>query len=66
MSFTDDGQLDRARVQARDARFDVSTDALRRRRADLAQPQPVDGADAWQDGSKLQLAAAEVKVKVSR
>ncbi|WP_338927117.1 OBAP family protein (plasmid) [Mycetohabitans endofungorum] len=66
MSFTDDGQLDRARVQARDARFGVSTDALRRRRADLAQPQPVVGADAWQDGSTLQLATAEVKVKVPR
>lgn len=66
MGFTADGQLDPARVHARDARLGVSTDAQRRRRADIPEPTPVPGADAWQRGVTVQLAAAEVGVKVPR
>lgn len=63
MGFTQDGQLDQSLVQARDRRFNVSTNAQKRNRADIAAPTPVAGANAWESGKTVQLTLAEVEVK---
>jgi hypothetical protein len=56
MGFTGDGQVDPARVSARDQRFGVSTEDKKRGRADIAAPPIADGADSWQKGNAVQLA----------
>jgi hypothetical protein len=55
MGFTRDGQLDPARVQERDRRFDVSAADKRANRADITDPVVDTDADAWQKGIALQL-----------
>jgi hypothetical protein len=39
MGFTKDGQLDRALLEDRDRRFSISTDELRKKRADIPAPR---------------------------
>jgi hypothetical protein len=56
MGFTADGQADAAMVAARDRRFGVDSAEKRRQRADIAAPAIVAGADAWQQGTTIQLA----------
>jgi hypothetical protein len=60
MGFTRDGQLDEARVQARDQRFDVSSQRKRENRSDITYPVVDTDADAWQKGIALQLEARPV------
>ncbi|MBE7375419.1 OBAP family protein [Pseudomonas lopnurensis] len=55
MGFTADGQLDPALQQARDARVDVDTDAIRRSRESIAQPEVDPLANAWEKGDVIQL-----------
>ena len=55
MGFTADGQADPAMVAARDDRLGVSTDDKRKRRADIPAPSIDAGADAWQNGSVIQI-----------
>ena len=56
MGFTNDGQADAAMVAARDRRFRIDSAEKRRQRADIAAPAIMDGADAWQHGTTIQLA----------
>jgi len=56
MGFTADGQVDPAMAAARDKRFDVSSEAKKANRADIASPSIAVGADAWQTGNTVQLA----------
>lgn len=51
MGFTADGQADPAMVAARDARFEVSSAALRQQRAAIPAPAIDPGADTWQHGA---------------
>ena len=53
--FTADGQLDPALLQERDRRFGVVTEDERKLREDIATPDVLAGADAWQHGEVLQL-----------
>jgi hypothetical protein len=61
MGFTQDGQADPKMVADRDARFGVSSADNRKRRADIQYPAVDPGADAWQNGVVVQLAATEKK-----
>jgi hypothetical protein len=55
MGFTADGQLREQLLTERDRRFDISSAALRRKRADIPYPQIDAEADAWTKGTVLQL-----------
>jgi hypothetical protein len=55
MGFTADGQADPSVVQARDARFKISTEENRKNRADIEYPTIDPDADAWQKGVVLQV-----------
>ncbi len=63
MGFTKDNQVDRRMLADRDRRFGVSTRDQRRNRADIAAPEPLPGANAWQAGQVMQLALQEVLVR---
>ncbi|ONG56118.1 hypothetical protein BKE38_06820 [Pseudoroseomonas deserti] len=66
MGFTGDGQLDPARVAARDRRLGVSSAASRAARRDIPVPTPAPGANAWQTGETPQLALAKVPLRNRR
>jgi len=55
MGFTADGQADPAMVGARDARLGVSSEDKRKRRADIPVPAIDPGADAWKEGTVVQI-----------
>jgi hypothetical protein len=55
MAFTDDGQLRPDLLEDRDRRFGVSTAARRHNREDIATPDRIPGANAWQNGEVVQL-----------
>lgn len=55
MGFTADGQADPAMVAARDARLGISSEDKRTRRADIPVPAIEAGADAWQQGTVIQI-----------
>lgn len=55
MGFTADGQADPAMVAARDDRLGIDSQSKRARRADIAAPPVLPGADAWQHGQVIQL-----------
>ncbi|EDT08069.1 OBAP family protein [Paraburkholderia graminis] len=63
MGFTRDGQINPPMLDARDTRFRTSTVEARRKRADIAEPQVVKGANAWESGKTVQLTLAEVDVR---
>ena len=63
MGFTRDGQAKPELLQARDQRFDVSTDAKARDRQSIPMPTVQPGANAWQDGSTAQLGTQEMRVR---
>lgn len=63
MGFTKDGQVNQAMAQDRDKRFDVSTAALRKDRADIPEPILVPGANAWKSGKTPQLTLHDVPVR---
>ncbi|HEX6639409.1 MAG TPA: OBAP family protein [Steroidobacteraceae bacterium] len=63
MGFTRDGQLDAAKLQDRNQRFDVSSDRKREERADIRYPVLDTDADAWQKGIAVQLEARTVPQK---
>ncbi|QNE38868.1 DUF1264 domain-containing protein [Hymenobacter sp. NBH84] len=54
MGFTQDGQIDTAMVGQRDRRMKISTAEKRRQRADIAAPDVLPGADAWEKGEVRQ------------
>jgi len=55
MGFTKDGQLKPELLAERDKRFDVSTAEKKKQREDIAMPQVVPGANAWEKGEIRQL-----------
>jgi hypothetical protein len=55
MGFTADGQADERMIAERDRRFDVSSAAIRQRRADIPYPSIDPEADAWSKGIVMQL-----------
>jgi hypothetical protein len=54
MAFTREGQLKPERLADRDKRFNISTASKKRNRADIAEPQIEEGADAWEKGDVRQ------------
>jgi Protein of unknown function (DUF1264) len=63
MGFTADGQANSALIQARDRRFDTSTDAKAQDRQGIPVPTIQRGADAWQGGTTVQLGTQEMRVR---
>lgn len=55
MGFTADGQANEQMIAERDRRMDLSSNELRRRRADIPYPEVDPDADAWSKGIVLQL-----------
>ncbi|MBB5769580.1 OBAP family protein [Xanthomonas euroxanthea] len=55
MGFTADGQANPEMVATRDARLGVSSEDKRKRRADIPVPNIDPGADAWQQGTVIQI-----------
>ncbi len=55
MGFTADGQSNEQMISERDNRFDVSSAAIRQRRADIPYPSIDPEADAWSKGLVMQL-----------
>lgn len=55
MGFTADGQLDPALEKARDERLGVDTQARRRDRESIVQPEVDPAANAWEKGEVIQL-----------
>jgi hypothetical protein len=55
MGFTADGQASEQMIAERDRRFDVSSAAIRQRRADIPYPSIDPEADAWSKGIVMQL-----------
>ncbi len=54
MGFTEDGQIDEAKLAARDRRLGVSWQQRRRDRADIPTFAPLPGANAWESGLTVQ------------
>jgi hypothetical protein len=52
MGFTKDGQLKPELLKARDKRFDVSTEEIRKKRADIPMPNVDPMANAWEKDKK--------------
>lgn len=52
MGFTKDGQLKPELLKARDERFDVSTEEIRKKRADIPMPNVDPMANAWEKDKK--------------
>ncbi len=55
MGFTREGQLADSLIASRDQRFGISTADKKKNRADIPEPAPQPGADAWQNGEVRQL-----------
>lgn len=55
MGFTADGQIDPKRVEERDRRLGVDSEARKRARAGMETPVIDPGADAWQKGQAWQI-----------
>lgn len=60
MGFTADGQANEQMISERDRRFDVSSEELRRRRADIPYPTSDPDADAWMKGIVMQLSVQQM------
>jgi hypothetical protein len=52
MGFTKDGQLKPELLKARDERFDVSTEEIKKKRADIPMPNVDPMANAWEKDKK--------------
>ncbi len=63
MGFTKDGQIDQAKLQDRDKRFDVSFEKQRQNRDDIPMPDVDPGANSWQGGKVMQLKLEEVPLR---
>ena len=55
MGFTRDGQLKAPLLSERNNRFNISSDTLKKKRANITAPAINAGADAWEKGEVLQL-----------
>ena len=55
MGFTKDGQLNQNLLKARDKRFDISTNDIKKSREDILPIKIEEGADAWENGEVKQL-----------
>jgi hypothetical protein len=62
MGFTQDGQAKPELLQARDRRFEISTNAKAQDRQNISMSGVQPGADVWQDGNTVQLAPKSVPV----
>lgn len=60
MGFTEDGQLQAQLLQQHDQRLDISTENNRQAREDIPMPSIAQGANAWQDGTSVQLRAEQM------
>ncbi|MBN8874279.1 MAG: OBAP family protein [Rhodospirillales bacterium] len=60
MGFTADGQIDPAKLEARDRRLGISWRQRRAARAAIPVPPPLPGANAWQSGRSQQTMLREV------
>jgi len=63
MGFTRDGQINQPLLQDRDRQYDISFDARRKNRNDIAMPNVDPGANSWQSGKAMQLKLEEVPVR---
>ena len=54
MGFTKDGQIHPQLVEERDKRLNLNTAAKRKNREDIQAPEPLPGANAWQEGKLRQ------------
>jgi hypothetical protein len=63
MGFTQDGQIDEAKLEARDRRLGVSWQRRRASRADIPMPTLVPGANSWETGRSVQTRPEEVAFK---
>ena len=59
MGFTKDGQLKQELVEARDRRFNISTEEKRKNREDIPMPQVHPMANAWEKGHIRQFIVTE-------
>lgn len=55
MGFTEDGQANAEMVESRDKHFGISSEEKVKNRADIAKPDVLPGADAWEKGEVVQL-----------
>ncbi len=65
MGFTADGQVDPAKLAARDARLGISSDDRRAKRSGIPTPTPLAGSNSWESGRSLQTRLEEVDFKRS-
>ncbi|WBV44820.1 OBAP family protein [Pseudoroseomonas cervicalis] len=63
MGFTGEGQLDPARLAARDQAAGLSSAGKRRARSDIPVPHVAPGANAWESGETPQLALERRRVR---
>jgi hypothetical protein len=63
MGFTADGQANSALIQSRDRRFGIATDVKMQDRQSIPMPTVQPGANAWQDGTTVQLGTHEIRVR---
>ncbi len=63
MGFTADGQANSALIRSRDQRFGISTDAKMQDRLSIPLPTVQPGANAWQDGTTVQLGTQQMRVR---
>jgi hypothetical protein len=63
MGFTADGQANSALIQSRDRRFGIATDVKMQDRQSIPMPTVHPGANAWQDGTTVQLGTQEIRVR---
>jgi hypothetical protein len=63
MGFTQDGQIDEAKLEARDRKMGVSWQRRRQNRADIPTPILVPGANAWESGRTVQTSLQERDLK---
>ncbi|MFC7609908.1 hypothetical protein ACFQT2_17830 [Pseudoroseomonas aestuarii] len=63
MGYTADGQLDPAKLAARDEKLGIDTAAKRRARAEIPVPEVAPGANAWEGGQTPQLRLEQVPVR---
>jgi hypothetical protein len=61
MGFTAAGQSDSALVRARDLRFGIDSQQKKNDRADIEPPAIDPAADAWQQGTVLQIVDPRTK-----
>lgn len=62
MGFTADGQADPKLVAERDRGYEIDSAKIKEKRADIAAPAIITGADDWESGTAVQLEAKSTTV----